>query len=117
MSNIENENPIDLGKYFNEDGFKIPIEYLKNKKSISKILKTDLELTKNNDDDNKNLTTYQRIFLPKSKLGEECLNVWARYFTTNKDFLIDSQHLYQNANILPFNKHLIENMHNVWFDF
>lgn len=116
MSNIENES-INLEKYFDKKGFKIPIEYLKNKKKISNILKTDLELTKNNDENNKNLTTYEKIFVPESNLGRQCLDVWSRYFTTDKKFLIDSQKLYKNANILPFNKNLIENMQKTWFNF
>jgi len=73
--------------------FLLPIEIDSQKKEIFKNLFDDLELLKQNDSQE---SVYQKTFLTKSPAGNELLNKWSKYYTTNKQFLLDSQELYKN---------------------
>ena len=108
---------LNIEKYYNEDCFKLPIEFLEKKIPISKQLQEDLELIKNNDSENTNPTSYELIFKPNTDIGKKCLSVWANQFTTDKQFIKESQQLYKNANVLHQDKDLLENMMNIWSDF
>ena len=94
------------------NSFKLPIEYLSNKFDILDNLKSDLELLKSQNEENKPI--YQLLFNPKTILGKNCINIWSKYYTTNKQFLQDSQNIYKKTNCIPFEKHIIENMLESW---
>ena len=80
----------------NNDNFKIPIKYVDNI-PISDSLMNDLELldTVNNDQQ----PIYHNIFNPTNNLAKTSLKQWDSY-TTNTDFLNDSQNLYTKINDL-----------------
>jgi hypothetical protein len=107
----------DIEKYYNDNCFKLPIEFLEKKHKISKELQTDLEFIQNNDEHNANPTSYEILFKPKTELGKKCLSIWAQNYTTDKSFIKDSQKLYQDIGAIPFDKPLIENMIHTWGDF
>ena len=71
--------------------FLLPIEIDSQKKEIFKNLLDDLELLKQNDSQD---SVYQKTFLTKSPAGNELLNKWSKYYTTNKEFLIDRLLIY-----------------------
>ena len=73
--------------------FLLPIEIDSQKKEIFKNLFDDLELLKQNDSQE---SVYQKTFLTNSPAGIELLHKWSKYYTTNKQFLLDSQELYKN---------------------
>jgi hypothetical protein len=98
--------------YKENDIFKLPIEYIKDKREISNNIKTDLELQKNIENESKPIYNY--IFNPKTKLGNVSLKKWSKYYTTNTTFLKESQKLYKQSNQLPFEKPIIENMIESW---
>lgn len=98
--------------FFSEETFKLPIEYLKNKKEISDNIKNDLELE--NTVLNENKSIYQYTFNPKTELGEYSIKSWSKYYTNNKSFLEDSQKIYQNIHCIPFEQNIIENMLTSW---
>jgi len=98
--------------FFSEDTFKLPIEFLKNKQIISNNIKNDLELINTISKDTKSI--YDYTFNPKSELGKLSIPSWSKYFTTDKDFLEDSQKLYKNIDSIPFEKSIIENMLKSW---
>jgi len=79
--------------------FKLPIEYLVEKKSIQSDLNDDLELTVTKDPSQQPI--YHSIFQPKTELGEKAIIPWSKYFTTNTRFLEESHTLYStyDANI------------------
>ena len=104
-------------KYYNNNCFKLPIEFLEKKYDISKQLQQDLELIKNNDEDNTNPTSYDAVFKPKSKIGKKCLSIWAKKYTTDKKFIKESQNLYKDIGAVHFDKPLIENMMDIWGEF
>ena len=101
-------------KFFSDETFKLPIEYLKNKIEVSENIKTDLELVETISKDTRPI--YHYTFNPKTLLGKLSIQPWSKYFTTNKLFLEDSQKLYKNIQSLPFEKHIIENMLESWND-
>ena len=105
MSNKEN-------KFFSDDTFKLPIEYLDNKQKIPDNVKTDLELENTVLENNKSI--YTHTLQPTTELGKLSIPSWSKYFTTNKYFLEDSQKLYKNIHSIPFEHSIIENMLTSW---
>jgi len=100
-------------KYVN--AFKLPIEYLDTSSLfvINNNIVNDLELVKanelaitnnildhsandaaNNDDANYNL--YYHVFDPKTIFEKNVINKWSKYYTNNKEFLLETQDLIKN---------------------
>ena len=86
--------------------FQLPIDYLENKdvKNIAEHVSNDLELMNNPNENEKNM--YQHLFQPTNPFGEEILHKWNEKYTTNTDFLQQSQTIIQNM------KNYKENMTN-----
>ena len=72
--------------------FQLPIEYCNSKKIVTQNIHTDLECTKD-----KNL--YDLVFNSKNKLGKKISLDWIKTYTTDKQFLKDSQHLYKHVKL------------------
>ena len=98
--------------FFSKNKFELPIEFIQNKSLVLENLKTDLELESTYNNETKPI--YQYVFNPKTELGKQSIKAWGKYYTTNKQFLEDSQKLYKNLNSLPFEKTIIEKMLNSW---
>jgi len=79
--------------------FLLPIEFDKQKQKIFENLYADLELLKQVDS---NKTIYTKTFRPSSKMGHELLEKWCKYYTTNTEFLKDSQKLYKSVDKSQF---------------
>ena len=95
--------------------FLLPIEFDKQKQEIFENLYADLELLKQVDS---NKAIYNKTFRPSSKIGHELLNKWCKYYTTNTEFLKDSQKLYKSvgkSNLFP-TKPIIEKCWENWTD-
>lgn len=72
------------------DFFHLPISFLKNKKNINKHIISDLELQKT--ENNKSL--YEYVFNPGDcPFSNKTLLLWTDYYTSDKNFLKDSQRL------------------------
>ena len=82
--------------------FLLPIEFDKQKREIFKNLYEDLELLKQTNGEE---SVYQKTFLPKSEAGTELLDKWCKYYTTNIDFLKDSQKLYKTLHTKKLQPH------------
>ena len=95
-----------------ENNFKLPIEYLKNKKSIPVDIKNDLELIKTVNQDSK--PVYEYLFNPQTELGKKTIKKWSENYTANKVYLKETQDLCKKIDSIPFEKHIIENMYNSW---
>tara|TARA_B100000508_G_scaffold140832_1_gene143694 strand:+ start:1544 stop:3307 length:1764 start_codon:yes stop_codon:yes gene_type:complete len=80
--------------------FKLPITYLENKKRLSDNIYTDLELIESADSSN---CLYDYVFDGDNVLGKQMRNMWSEYYTTNEDFLKDSQKFYSEINITETN--------------
>ena len=95
-----------------ENNFKLPIEYLKIKKSIPVDIKNDLELIKTVNSDSK--PVYEYLFNPQTELGKKTIKKWSENYTANKVYLKETQDLCKKIDSIPFEKHIIENMYNSW---
>jgi hypothetical protein len=92
-----------------ENAFKLPIEYLDTSSLfvINNNIVNDLELVKANElaitnnsldhsanDANYNL--YYHVFDPKTIFEKNVINKWSKYYTNNKEFLLETQDLIKN---------------------
>ena len=91
--------------------FKLPIYYCKNKKEITDEMCKDLELVEGTDEDNKPM--YEHIFRPSMEISKDFLKKWYKYYTTDTDFLSDSQKLFKKMNKEAVQK---ENIETAWKD-
>lgn len=83
-----------------EDIFKLPIEYLDEKYELNNTIKNDLELNELKNQDISNTyfkeNLYSCIFNPKNNIENNLCNRWNKYYTNNKNFLLDTQNLLKN---------------------
>ena len=86
---------IDLSNNFN-----LPIFFLEDKQELEKHIITDLELNETE----KTKSLYDYVFLPNANnetdisnnnlsWGKQTIHLWSKYYTANKEFIIDSQKL------------------------
>ena len=66
--------------------FRLPIHYCPQQKKIFKNLYTDLELL-----EGETKGMYEYLFRPTTNLGKDILQEWSKHYTTNRQFLNDSQ--------------------------
>lgn len=88
------------------DAFKLPIEYLDENSLfvINNNIINDLELVKVNpanvsnilDICNTNYNLYYHVFGPKTIFEKNVINKWSKYYTNNKEFLLETQELIKN---------------------
>lgn len=78
---------------FINDHFKIPITFVKNS-NLKDSVANDLELVKTIDASGNN-PIFHYAFQPKTKCGEKVLEQVAKYYTTDVDFLQDTQKVLQ----------------------
>ena len=90
--------------------FKIPLKYQKTY-LIENNLVNDLELFETQNPSNKPVVNY--LFNPTNELGKKSLNQWDCY-TTDTNFLTDSQNLYNNIDNLKENQKIINDMIKTW---
>ena len=125
MSFYEESNINSKDKYI--DCFKLPIEYLDSSciQVLNKNIINDLELVKikpplnensnncekdttlkNNEENEENEENeaneehnlYYHVFNPKNIFEKNIINRWAKYYTNNEEFLLETQLLLQNYN-------------------
>ena len=79
-----------------ETSFKLPICYLedKDRHEINTNILNDLELLEAKNDDC--IPMYASILKPESIFSKRYVALWTRYYTTNVDFLKDSQAFYKS---------------------
>jgi len=92
--------------------FKLPIFYSEKKQVLKEEIINDLELVKSIDPSANSI--YNKIFEPNSLFAEQIIQQFQTYYTTDTDFLQDSQKLltsYKKLNEIPNN---YTNMIDVW---
>ena len=97
--------------------FKLPIDYLdsSNTFKLSPVVSTDLELIGQPD----RIGMYEYIFQPTHSFGKLLVQNWSKIYTTNTDFLNDTQLIVQNMGtynsslqrVVPVN---CERMFEIW---
>ena len=79
--------------------FKLPIEYLDKKEKLSEEIKTDLELLNSLDDQS---CLYEHVFKSESEFGKKTMKQWGKYYTSDLQFLKESQQLYEEYEVMNF---------------
>jgi len=92
--------------------FKYPIEYLENKNSLNDSIKNDLELLKTYDKKNKPI--YQQLLQPTSIVGEKSIEKFSNYYTTDTDYLKETQKINSQMNKVNIDNALIDKTYNNW---
>ena len=85
--------------------FKLPIEYIEQKNRIPESLKIDLELLEPNSPGNKPL--YELLLNPQTEIGKNHLKKWSEFYTTDVEFLKNTQEIFKKISKLKLNKDLI----------
>ena len=89
---------IDLHLSNNNLKFNLPIFFIEDKQELEKHIITDLELNETE----KTKSLYDYVFLPMTNekdisnnlsWGNQTIRLWSKYYTANKEFMIDSQKL------------------------
>jgi len=78
-----------------ENIFQLPITYLTDKQPIKPHIKTDLELIAKEGEK----SLYDTVFQPTTLYGKQTVPLWAEYYTSNKEFIKDSQELIKALSI------------------
>lgn len=99
------------------DPFQLPIEYLdpKDKYVLNNIVATDLELSVS---DETTKTMYHYMMNPKTQFEENMIPKWKNTYTTNTDFLEDTQQVLKDMTNFPTNTYepVYENLMKLWGD-
>ena len=102
------DNSIDVNNSQLHSSFKLPIEYVDKDElhPLSTIVSDDLELVKQDGE----MSVYEKLFQPTNILGHNLINDWKRNFTSNEQYLIDTQHVLKETRHIPsfFKKQEIE---------
>ena len=69
-----------------KERFQLPIYYLENKYKLVDNIKSDLELI-----DLSSNSLYNNILSNQEIKSNKLINKWSEYYTTNKEFLLDTQ--------------------------
>ena len=79
--------------------FKLPIEYVDKDElhPLSQVVSEDLELVKQDGD----LSVYEKLFQPTHILGHNLINDWKKNFTSNEQYIIDTQDVLNETEPLP----------------
>lgn len=92
--------------------FKYPIEYQTETKKINNTVKIDLELVKTTDESLESI--YSKYMKPTTSLGNKCLEEMSNYYTTNTEYLKNTQEIVSNIHNIEFDKEIIEKTYNGW---
>jgi hypothetical protein len=100
-------------EYINK--FNLPIYYLTDKQPLAEHIKTDLELiSKRENAINEEKTLYDIVFNSSSLYGKKTIPLWSQYYTSNKDFIKDSQRLIKGVKEDVINKTKQEEVDVIW---
>ena len=92
--------------------FKFPIEYIEEKNKIPESLKVDLELLETTDKNNKSM--YELLLNPQTEIGKKHLIKWSEYYTTDIQYLKNTQNILRKMSNLKLNKDLINETYTSW---
>ena len=92
--------------------FKYPIQYLKETSKLNETVKQDLELVETTDPSLNSI--YKNFINPKTELGKISLEEMSNYYTTNTDFLKDTQKVVENVNKIETKNDIISKTYDNW---
>ena len=92
--------------------FKQPVDFCKKTHLIDSSVKSDLELITTENQDSESV--YNNLVSLETKVGREVLNNFAGKYSTNTKFLKDTQKLLKHSSDILVDKHLINDMTDLW---
>ena len=94
--------------------FKYPIEYQKDVYTLKDNIKKDLELLETHDENS--ISIYERFLQPKTLVGKNILPNITKYYTSDVEFLRDTQETIKNLSSLKetLNSSLIDKTYKAW---
>jgi hypothetical protein len=95
-----------------ELNFKYPIEYVQNKYEIGDSVKTDLELLNTYEKEDKSI--YEQLLQPTTQIGKECLKKFSNYYTTDIEYLKDTQKVNSQMGKIEMDNALIDETYKNW---
>jgi len=88
------------------DNFKLPIQYNKETRKILDNLDADLELTKKNV--GSEISVYEKIIQPETCFGNECIVPFSKFYTSDIEYIQDTQNICKNITSINIDKPVIE---------
>ena len=108
----DNSKYEDLSKNSLHYPFKLPIEYVNEKElhKLSPVVNEDLELVISKGE----ISIYEQLFQPTNIFGTNMIKDWSNHFTSNEQYLLDTQLVISEENIeLDYNME-DETMMDIW---
>ena len=100
--------------------FRLPIQYLDASElhELQETVANDLELSLPIDEKNENTPTtmYHYLMNPKTPFEEKMIPHWKKHYTTNINFLNDSQHVIKSIGSLPISPPDYDTVMKIWKD-
>jgi hypothetical protein len=91
--------------------FKLPIQYLNEKRELSDSVACDLELSVQ---DISCTTMYHYLLKPKTQFEEKMIPLWVNTYTTNTDFLEETQTVIKSVDSLSIESPDYESIMKIW---
>lgn len=101
---------LDIKSHFN-----LPISYVTNKQTLGENIIDDLELVDCMDSSNNSI--YNGVFSPKTYAGKYVMKQMPKYYTSDKEYLMDTQTLlktYKRQECEATNTDTLEDVLNIW---
>jgi hypothetical protein len=97
-TSAETEYKVEKPQIKIDSNFILPISYLDPSQlfTLSEIVANDLELTTS---PNNSKTMYDYLFLPKHRFAKDMIEKWKEQYTTNKEYLQDTQQVIMDMSI------------------
>lgn len=92
--------------------FRLPISYVQEQQlhELSPIVSNDLELVETSGE----ISLYEKLFQPSHILGANMIQEWKQYFTSNEQYLLDTQQVILKTNTLPDYKYDIDKLMSIY---
>lgn len=105
-----NENALEKEKEVEKDPFRLPIQYLKDVYSLNPVVATDLELA------SEGTTMYHYLLNPKTQFEENLIPLWKNHYTSNSQFLRESQEVVHSIGSVGVSSPDYEQVKTIWKD-
>ena len=92
--------------------FRLPISYIDEKElhELSPIVSEDLELVETKG----NTSLYEKLFQPSHILGANMIQEWNQHFTSNEQYILDTQQVILKTNTLPDYSYDIDRLMSIY---
>ena len=103
----------DLTKKTIYDSFRLPITYVESSKihPMSHVLVSDLELVQLTNNNSNSQPMYEHLFQPSHSWGKQMIPEWSKQFSTDKQYLADTQQVISEMGIYQDQVTVLDKQH------